>query len=418
MKFIDQVKIKIAAGKGGDGVISFRREAHVDRGGPDGGDGGDGGSIFFVGDSGLNTLLSLHNEQIIKGNDGENGKSKNRYGAKGEDIFVKIPLGTLVFDDKKLICDVVEEKPYLVAKGGRGGRGNTKFKSSKNKAPRISENGDLGQSFNLTLNLKVLADVGFVGKPSAGKSTVLEAISNAKPKIADYEFTTLVPQLGLVKYYDKSFVAADLPGLIAGASLGKGLGFVFLKHIERCKAIAHIIDFGSEDKNPISDFELINNELFKFNEKLKNVQQVIVANKNDLPSFNKHLTEFKKIYPKLKVVEISALEKHNIHLLKQELLKVVENAQEQVYESTIKEVEIKLNPPFKIEILPGNVFNIFGDEIKKIFLKIPLNSHDNLLRFNNKLKYLGVWQELINKNIKTGDTVRVYDYVFVWNENI
>lgn len=222
MKFVDEVKLKIAAGKGGDGMIAFRREAHVDRGGPDGGDGGNGGSVYFVPDSGTNTLLHLYLKKIIKAEDGENGRRKNQYGANGNDLYIKVPKGTLVYEGTKLICDILEDRPYLIAQGGKGGRGNTKFKTSRNTAPKIAERGDKGQTINATLNLKIMADIGFVGKPSAGKSTLLAAVSNAKPKIAEYSFTTLVPQLGLLKYFDHSYVVADLPGLIKGASQGKG----------------------------------------------------------------------------------------------------------------------------------------------------------------------------------------------------
>lgn len=319
MKFLDECLIKVKAGKGGDGIISFRREYRVDKGGPDGGDGGRGGNISFFGDAGTNTLYQIKFMKHVTGNDGENGGRKNCYGAAGEDIVIKVPLGTLVYNGDNLLMDITEEKEYLVAKGGTGGRGNQKFKTAKNTVPRLSENGTPGEEFELKLSLKVLADVGFVGKPSAGKSTILSKVSNAKPKIADYPFTTLTPQLGIVYVDENSFVAADLPGLIEGASQGKGLGIEFLKHIERCKVIAHIIDFGDEEKNPIEDFEIINNELKTYSLRLEERPQVVVANKNDLPMFGEHVAEFKKKYPNVILVEVSALEEKNIMALKRAL---------------------------------------------------------------------------------------------------
>ncbi|WGI36681.1 GTPase ObgE [Mesomycoplasma lagogenitalium] len=418
MKFIDEVKIKVEAGKGGNGIIAFRREAHVDRGGPDGGDGGNGGSIFFVGDSGVNTLLHLYLKKIIKGNDGENGRRKNQYGAAGEDIYIKVPIGTLVYDGDKLLCDVIKEEPYLIAKGGKGGRGNAKFKSSRNTAPKISENGDFGQKFNLTLNLKVLADVGFVGKPSAGKSTILSKISNAKPKIAEYHFTTLVPQLGLVRVFENSFVAADLPGLIKNASLGKGLGTQFLKHIERCKIIAHIIDFGDETKDPINDYLEINNELKSYNLSLEKRKQIIVANKSDSLFFQNKLKIFKKKFPNEKIVEISALENNNIDTLKIELWNAIKNEKSPIFEKTFSEVTITLEKYHEVKKIHEGLYEVYGPEIEEIYNKIPIVSHDNLMRFNYKLKELGVWNQLLDLGIASGDVVRIYEYEFVWEDEI
>ncbi|WP_033161272.1 GTPase ObgE [[Mycoplasma] collis] len=417
MKFVDEVKIKVIAGKGGDGIISFRREAHVDRGGPDGGDGGDGGSIYFVGHPGKNTLLHLYLQKTIKGYDGEKGRRKNQYGARGKDVYIDVPLGTLVYENNNLMHDIIEQRPYLIAKGGKGGKGNTKFKSSRNTAPKLCENGDLGEKFDLKLTLKVLADVGFVGKPSAGKSTILSQISNAKPKIANYDFTTLVPQLGLVKYFDNSFVVADLPGLIKGASEGKGLGHQFLKHIERCKIIAHVIDFGSNEKDPISDFEQINNELSQYNLQLAKREQIVVANKSDLEHFSQKVNEFKKQFPKIKIVEISALEKNNIENLKQILWDSLSKTKIDVLEKTYSEINIKLENWHEIKKIHEGLFEIIGPEIEKIYHKIPLVSHDNLIRFNYQLKKLGVWDELVKLKINVGDTVRILDYEFTWEDD-
>ncbi|WP_338044336.1 GTPase ObgE [Mycoplasma nasistruthionis] len=390
-KFIDEIKIELQAGKGGNGMISFRREAHVDKGGPDGGDGGRGGHIYFVGDNGKNTLLSLYKSKIIKAKDGVNGGPKNLYGANAEDTYVKVPVGTLVYNTKnnKLIADVIEaDKPYLVAAGGKGGRGNNKFKTAKNTAPRISENGMPGEKYEAQIVLKILSDVGVVGKPSAGKSTFLNALSNAKAKVADYEFTTLVPQLGMVSYHDNSFTIADLPGLIEGASLGKGLGIQFLKHIERCRVIAHIIDFGDPEKDPIKDYELINNELKSYNLKLEQKKRLVIANKMDLPDFEKHLQEFKVTYPDLKVVSISAILHENLEPVKDALWELISaNDIETVEEEDDNEVKvIEFEPDYVIKNIFKGHWDISGKKILELYNKIPVNTFDNLIRFNNILK--------------------------------
>lgn len=417
-RFIDEIKITLQAGKGGDGMISFRREAHVDKGGPDGGDGGRGGNIYFIGDLGKNTLLSLYGNKKITAEDGVNGGPKNLYGAAGKDTYVKVPLGTVVYKNNKVVADIIEpNKNYLVAQGGQGGRGNMKFKSPRNTAPRICENGTKGEKFEAHIVLKVMSDVGVVGKPSAGKSTLLSVISNAKAKIAEYEFTTLVPQLGLVRYFDNSFTVADLPGLIKGASLGKGLGFQFLKHIERCRVIAHIIDFGSSEKNPIEDYETINNELASYSMHLENKPQIVVANKSDMPDFKDHLKTFKKKYPKVKVIAISALEQENLDQLKAELWKVIEahKATPVAEVEEVEMVEIKLEDDFTITNPYRGFFEVSGPKVEKIYEKIPLVSYDNLIRFNNMLKKIGVWDDLVKKGIEPGDTVRILDYEFEWD---
>ncbi|AWX69767.1 GTPase ObgE [[Mycoplasma] anseris] len=418
MKFIDEVKIFVQAGKGGDGIISFRREAHVDKGGPDGGDGGDGGSIYFQGDPGQNTLLPFYYQNKIIAKNGENGKTKNAYGANAEDLIIKVPLGTMVYFNDQLLADVVDEQKYLIAKGGKGGKGNLKFKSSRNTAPRICENGLPGEKRDLHLVLKVLADVGFVGKPSAGKSTILSQISNAKPKIADYDFTTLVPQLGMVKYYDKTFVAADLPGLIENASEGKGLGIQFLKHIERCKVIAHIIDFGTSTKNPIEDFEIINNELKSYNLKLEKLPQVIVANKSDLDAYEDHVKAFKKAYPKIKLIKYSALLEENLDAIKKAIWTQLEKIKTNPLveeKQDIVTITFK-SDPIKIHKLNNDTWEITGEDVIKVYERIPVITLDNLWRLNAKLKGLGVFDLIRNSGVANGDTIKIKDYEFTWNE--
>ena len=301
--FVDEVVIKVIAGKGGDGCTSFRREKYVPNGGPNGGNGGKGASIIFKVDMGLRTLLDLRYQKEIKGKKGTNGEGSNRNGKNAEDVIVKVPLGTTVIDtDTNLIIgDLTRENDeVVVAAGGRGGRGNTAFKTHSNTAPNFSENGEPGEEKTLKVELKSLADVGFVGLPSVGKSTLLSKISAAKPKIASYHFTTLNPNLGVVKTIDgRSFIAADLPGLIEGASEGLGLGDKFLRHIERTKIICHVIDMsGIEGRNPYEDYETIRKELKNYSEKLANKEEIIVANKMDMPEAKDNLKEFIYIYIK------------------------------------------------------------------------------------------------------------------------
>ncbi|MDJ1647249.1 GTPase ObgE [Mycoplasma phocimorsus] len=415
MKFIDSTKIKVAAGKGGDGFISFRREAHVDKGGPDGGDGGDGGSVYFIGDSGMNTLLSLHFQKTIKGEDGVKGGRKNLYGARGKDIFVKVPFGTQVINDGKIIADVIDEKPYLICKGGKGGRGNAKFKTAKNSAPRLNENGMPGEMKIVDLELKVLADVGFVGVPNAGKSSLLSAMSNAKPKIANYQFTTIDPQLGLSKYYDKSFVVADLPGLIEGAAQGKGMGHEFLKHIERCKIIAHIIDFSLSYEEIKNNYNVIRKELKSYKIDLSNKKQILVANKNDKEGFWENIEEFEKEF-NVKLIKISALNSENINELKATIVKDLEaETLQQKNNNYEEEVYINFDAPYYVKKEEG-VFVISGSKVEYWYNRIPLTTNDNWLRFNKILQNLGVYQKLHELGIKQGDQVRIYNFTFEWND--
>ena len=415
MKFIDQVQIEVSAGKGGDGIISFRHEARVEKGGPDGGDGGHGGNVYFQGDTGLNTLLPFHMLKHIRGHDGQNGKSKNMFGAKGEDVVVKVPLGTLVYEGQNLLCDVTSEDKYLICKGGIGGHGNARFKSSRNTVPRICENGTLGERKHLTLELKVMADLGLVGKPCAGKSTLLKVLSNAKPKISDYDFTTLVPQLGLVKTYENhSFVIADLPGLIAGASQGKGLGIQFLKHIERCKVIAFVLDFGDPEKDPVADFKMLQTELQAYNLQLQKRTFLIVANKQDLPDFKTNLAKFQKTLKQYAIVAVSALAKTNLEQLKAKMYHLVSQTTNISFEPEIKEVFVELPEDFVINKLYEGMYEVSGQTIEAIYHKNPLNTYENILRFNKQIKDLGLWQALIDAGIKPGDTVRIQGYQFSW----
>ncbi|WP_326494914.1 GTPase ObgE [Mycoplasmopsis felis] len=417
-RFIDEITISVQAGKGGDGMISFRREAHVDKGGPDGGDGGRGGHIYFVGDLGKNTLLSFYKNKHIVAKDGIKGGPKNLYGANAEDTYINVPIGTLVYNGNKLIADVIEaNKPYLIASGGKGGRGNNKFKTPKNTAPKICENGMPGEKYEAKIVLKILSDVGVVGKPSAGKSTFLKSISNANAKVADYEFTTLVPQLGMVEYFDNSFTVADLPGLIKGASLGKGLGIQFLKHIERCRVIAHIIDFGSQDKDPIQDYEVINNELKTYNLKLEQKPQLVIANKSDSDCFKEKVKKFKKKYPNIELIEISAIFRENLDTVKSKLWKLIQEYNFTTISNETPEVKvISYEPDFIINSPYKGYYEVSGKKVEEIYHKIPINTYDNLVRFNNILKKIGVWEGLMKKDIQKGDTVSIYGFEFEWED--
>ena len=311
--FVDEVILKVEAGKGGDGCLAFRREKFIPMGGPFGGNGGKGSDIKFIVDEGLHTLIDLRYMKVVKGSKGENGSGKNQNGKNAEDVIIKVPQGTIVTDlDTGLILADLKNKDdqIIVASGGRGGRGNTAFKTQSNPAPNFAENGEPGEKRTLKIELKLLADVGLVGLPSVGKSTIISKISRAKPKIADYHFTTLTPNLGVVKASNnRSFVVADLPGLIEGASHGDGLGDKFLKHIERTRVIAHVIDMGSvEGRNPIDDYNIIRNELKEFNESLLNRPEVIIANKMDVEGAQENLKEFKKKVKNIDIFEISAME--------------------------------------------------------------------------------------------------------------
>ena len=294
MQFIDKAKIYVEAGSGGDGVVAFRREAHVPRGGPAGGDGGRGGSIIFEATTSLSTLLDIRFKREYRARNGANGMAKKMAGASGQDMIVKVPVGTMLIneDTGMTIADLTTDKQRVVlAKGGRGGRGNARFATSRNPAPTICERGEPGESFNVICELKLLADVGLVGFPSVGKSTLLSVVSRARPEIADYHFTTIVPNLGVVQAKDgRSFVMADLPGLIEGASQGKGLGHQFLRHIERCRVIVHVIDMGaSEGRDPIEDYRIINDELAEYKYRLLERPQIIIANKMDMEGAQENL---------------------------------------------------------------------------------------------------------------------------------
>ena len=323
MKFLDQVKIYVKAGNGGDGSPSFRREKFIEYGGPDGGDGGGGGSVILKSEQNLNTLIDYRYQQHHKAKRGENGSGQNRTGKGGEDLILKVPLGTQVFeeDNKTLIYDFTKiGEEFIAASGGRGGLGNTRFKSSTNRAPRKYTKGTLGEEFTIWLQLKTIADIGIIGLPNAGKSSLLAAITNANPKIANYQFTTLNPNLGVASYDDKEITIADIPGLVEGAHRGTGLGIQFLKHIERCKSLLHMIDVTNDDLK--KSYKQIKNELKKYSAKLSKKKELVVLNKVDLIDNNevkKIIKEFSK-NTKSEVITLSTLEKKSVSQIKAKLI--------------------------------------------------------------------------------------------------
>ena len=419
--FIDEVTIEVHAGNGGDGCTAFRREKYIPMGGPFGGNGGRGSNIIFKVDEGLHTLLDLRYNRIIKGKKGENGTGKNCNGKNSEDIIIKVPQGTVITDtDTNLIVADLKNKndEVIVAYGGRGGRGNTAFKTPSNPAPNFSENGEPGEVKYLKVELKMLADVGLVGLPSVGKSTIISMVSKAKPKIAAYHFTTLTPNLGVCKdKLGRSFVMADLPGLIEGASQGEGLGDRFLRHIERTKVIAHVIDMsGYEGRNPYEDYQIINKELADFSEKLLKKPQIIIANKMDLPNAKDNLEQFKKKV-KLPVYEISAMS--NIGL--DEVLVALGDTLDKIEDTPLFEEDqfeghvlykFKKEEPYTITREDNGTWVLSGDELEKLFRMTKFTTEEGILRFTRRLRKMGVDDKLESLGAKEGDIVRILDFEF------
>lgn len=424
--FVDQVKIYVKAGNGGDGMVAFRREKFVPNGGPAGGDGGKGADVVFVVDEGLRTLVDFRFKRIFKAEQGEHGMSKSMHGRGAEDLVVKVPQGTIVkdIDTGEIIADLVAHgQRAVIAKAGRGGRGNKRFATPANPAPELSENGEPGQERNVQLELKVLADVGLVGFPSVGKSTLLSVVSAARPKIAAYHFTTIVPNLGMVDAGDgRSFVMADLPGLIEGASQGVGLGHQFLRHIERTRVIVHVIDMsGSEGRVPYEDYMAINNELEQYNLRLMERPQIIVANKMDMPDAEENLNEFKtKIAEDIPVFPISAVTKTGLREL---LLAIADKLEttpefplneilEQEDEDTVLYKYVAEEPDFEISREPDGTFVLSGAKIERLFTMTNFERDASISRFARQLRAMGVDEALRKRGAKDGDIVRLLDYEF------
>ncbi|HIS86922.1 MAG TPA: GTPase ObgE [Candidatus Caccenecus avistercoris] len=423
--FVDELTIKVEAGKGGDGCTSFRREWCVPMGGPDGGNGGKGASIIFQVDKGLKTLIDLRYMKIIKGKKGENGKGSNKNGANAEDVIIKVPEGTTVIDSEtnQVIADLVgANAEVVVAKGGRGGRGNSAFRTQSDTAPKFSELGEPGEEKTLKVELKMIADVGLVGLPSVGKSTILSMISAATPKIASYHFTTLSPNLGVVKLRDgRSFVMADLPGLIEGASLGVGLGHKFLRHAMRTKILAHVIDMGAEEgRNPIQDYQVIRQEIIDYSEKLASKKEIVIANKMDLENAQHNLEEFRKNYPDILIVQVSSVTNTGFD----ELMKILADMLDTIGDEALYTDEemmghvtykFKNERPFTITKV-DDVWVLEGAELEKLFKMTRFDEDEAVMRFARKLKGMGVDEELERLGAKPGDEVQICDYIFEFKE--
>ena len=419
--FVDEVLLRVEAGNGGDGCTAFRREKYISMGGPYGGNGGHGADIIFKVDEGLHTLLDLRYQKTIKAPKGENGRGKNQHGKGASPLIVKVPLGTVVTDmDTGLIIADLSHKNQeeIIAKGGRGGRGNTAFKTQTNTAPDYSENGEEGERKNLKVEVKMLADVGLVGLPSIGKSTIISCVSASKPKIAAYHFTTLTPNLGVVGASEgRSFVMADLPGLIEGASEGEGLGDKFLRHIERTRVIAHVIDMsGFEGRNPYDDYVLINKELEAFNKKLMEKPMIVIANKMDVEGAKENLEEFKKKVD-CEIFEVSAVSKTGLDAVVNRLADILDTIPNNpLYDDSQIESHVlykfKKEEPFIITRDDDGTWVVSGKEVERIFKMTKFSSDEAVTRFAKKLRKMGIDDKLVEMGAETGDSVRILDFYF------
>ncbi|HDC3373599.1 TPA: GTPase ObgE [Staphylococcus aureus] len=420
--FVDQVKISLKAGDGGNGITAYRREKYVPFGGPAGGDGGKGASVVFKVDEGLRTLLDFRYQRHFKASKGENGQSSNMHGKNAEDLVLKVPPGTIIknVETDEVLADLVEDgQRAVVAKGGRGGRGNSRFATPRNPAPDFSEKGEPGEELDVSLELKLLADVGLVGFPSVGKSTLLSIVSKAKPKIGAYHFTTIKPNLGVVSTPDqRSFVMADLPGLIEGASDGVGLGHQFLRHVERTKVIVHMIDMsGSEGREPIEDYKVINQELAAYEQRLEDRPQIVVANKMDLPESQDNLILFKEeIGEDVPVIPVSTITRDNIDQLlyaiadKLEEYKDVDFTVEEEESVGINRVLYKHTPSqdkFTISRDDDGAYVVSGNAIERMFKMTDFNSDPAVRRFARQMRSMGIDDALRERGCKNGDIVRI-----------
>ncbi|HEK7161957.1 TPA: GTPase ObgE [Staphylococcus aureus] len=420
--FVDQVKISLKAGDGGNGITAYRREKYVPFGGPAGGDGGKGASVVFEVDEGLRTLLDFRYQRHFKASKGENGQSSNMHGKNAEDLVLKVPPGTIIknVETDEVLADLVEDgQRAVVAKGGRGGRGNSRFATPRNPAPDFSEKGEPGEELDVSLELKLLADVGLVGFPSVGKSTLLSIVSKAKPKIGAYHFTTIKPNLGVVSTPDqRSFVMADLPGLIEGASDGVGLGHQFLRHVERTKVIVHMIDMsGSEGREPIEDYKVINQELAAYEQRLEDRPQIVVANKMDLPESQDNLNLFKEeIGEDVPVIPVSTITRDNNDQLlyaiadKLEEYKDVDFTVEEEESVGINRVLYKHTPSqdkFTISRDDDGAYVVSGNAIERMFKMTDFNSDPAVRRFARQMRSMGIDDALRERGCKNGDIVRI-----------
>lgn len=422
--FTDYVKISIKAGDGGDGAVTFRREKYVAAGGPDGGDGGNGGSIYFQVDPNANTLIDFRYNKKYKAQNGENGSGANCYGKKGEDLYINVPIGTIIKDAEtgKVVADLSKEgQVELILKGGRGGKGNSHFATSTRQAPRFAQGGDKGEEKEVILELKLLADVGLLGFPNVGKSTFLSVVTAAKPKIANYHFTTIDPNLGVVKTKTgNSFVIADIPGIIEGASEGVGLGIQFLRHVERTRLLLHVIDAsGTEGRNPVEDFYTINEELKKYSEKLATRKQIIVANKIDVMQDESLLKDLEELAQKenLELFKISGVTGEGVENL---INRVEQVLKELPHEELIEEEErivytLEEEEDFTVTVEKGK-FLVEGKAVYRIMSRVNMDDNESLYYFHKCLENTGINAKLKEMGIKEGDIVKMLDWEFEWYE--
>jgi len=420
---IDEVKLTVNAGKGGDGMISFRREKYIPMGGPSGGNGGRGASVFFRATTHLNTLLPFRYQKKIDAPEGNPGEIKNMYGRGAEDIYIDVPVGTVVTDleRNRIICDLYEDgMTHLIAKGGRGGRGNVAFKTQFNKAPKVAENGAPGETKQLKLELKLIADVGLIGFPNAGKSTLLTVLTNAKPEIGNFEFTTKEPMLGVVSYHEHTLVLTDLPGLIEGASHGRGLGLRFLKHIERCRILLHVIDLTNEE-DPVERYMKIQNELKLYGKSVYSLPQIIIGNKLEDEDGEKKLKGLKTRLKNKTVIGVSALTHEGLDRLQAAIVKLLAKTPSKpgifvdpkdVLNVTYNEDEEK----FFITRPSSHVFVISGEYIERHYKMANLSFDEGIMRFNKFIRSLGIEKKLVEMGIEDGDLVRILDYEFEYYE--
>ncbi|CCZ57287.1 gTPase obg [Clostridium sp. CAG:762] len=423
--FVDEVNILVNAGDGGDGCMAFRREKFVPMGGPYGGSGGKGGDVIFRADSGLKTLIDLKYQKHIKGLNGLNGEGKNKNGKSADDIIVKVPIGTTIKDNNTglVLADLKKNgEEVIVAYGGRGGRGNVSLSTKSNPCPSFCERGEPGEVRSINATLRMIADVGLVGLPSVGKSTILSQISAANPKIASYHFTTLSPNLGVVKTKnEKTFVVADLPGLIEGASNGLGLGHKFLKHVERTKIIAHVIDIsGSEGRDPYEDYLVINKELQEFNPKLLEKPRIIIANKMDLPNAKENLDKLREEIGDIKIFEIEAISNKGLEEVINYLGEMTSEIEEQeLFEDNNYETHVlykfKEELPFTITKVK-DVWVIKGDKVERLLKMTNFNGEEAYVQFAKKLRHMGIDDELERLGVQEGDVVRILDYEFEYTK--
>lgn len=421
--FIDKAKIIIVSGAGGDGMVAFRREKYVPRGGPSGGDGGKGGSVYLKADTGLNTLINFRRKRKFAAEKGENGGAKEMYGKGGEDIIIDVPLGTMVYDNdtNELLADMVhQDQMVLIAKGGKGGRGNTHFATSAVRAPTYAEKGEPGESKEIRLELKVLADVGLIGFPSVGKSSLIRKVSGARPEVAAYHFTTLSPSLGVVNLDEtRSFVMADIPGLIEGASQGVGLGHEFLRHVERSRVLIHVLDIaGSEGRDPLSDFEIINNELEIYSPALAQKKQIVAGNKIDLITNQTELEQIKQqIESKgYSFFPICTLTGEGIKSLLEKAWTILQETETTTFDNQEKAIVYELpQNEFKIEY-DGHVYSVIGKRVEKLVAMTDFDNSVSLRRFNKAWKFMGLDKLLKKEGIKEGDTVNLYGIEFSFSE--